>query len=146
MEGIQRIVIPIDKSDSARIATDRGAQFAKLIGVEVAIIYVSDSQQYIASSALEDRLRQENERVLSEFRQIVEAREVGVSSHLLSGMNAADEIIKFINDGDLIVMASHNKKGFDRFILGSVTEELLRRAPSTMLIFKPGMPNDHTPL
>ena len=45
-------------------------------------------------------------------------------------------------------MASHNKRGFDRFILGSVSEEILRRSKCAVLIVKPDVleEKNHTPL
>jgi nucleotide-binding universal stress UspA family protein len=137
MEGIQRIVVPIDKSESSRIATDRAAQLAKLFNVNIEIIYVDDSQQFMASSALEERLKKENERILQEYKMIVSARDVQANITLLAGPSPAEEILKFANEKDLIVMASHNKRGFDRFILGSVSEEILRRSTCAVLIVKP---------
>jgi nucleotide-binding universal stress UspA family protein len=146
MEGIHRVVVPIDKSDASRVAADRAAQLAKLLNVDIALVLVSDSKQYIASAALEERFREENQRALEEFKQIVESRDVPVTAKLLEGMTAADEIIKFSNKNDLIVMASHNKKGFDRFILGSTSEAVLRHAPCAILIIKPHMETNQKPV
>ncbi len=148
MQDIHRIVVPIDKSDSARVATDRAAQLAELFKVDVEIVYVNDSQQFVASAALEDRLNIENQRVLNEFKQIAESRNVNAKTTLLSGASPAEEIVKFVNEHDMIVMASHNKRGFDRFILGSVSEEVLRRCPCAVMIIKPQIvvEHNHTPL
>ena len=40
-------------------------------------------------------------------------------------------------DADLIMMPSHGRSGFDRLMLGSVTEELIRQAPRPVLVLKP---------
>ena len=37
---------------------------------------------------------------------------------------------------DLIVMGSHGRTGFDRFLLGSVAEEILRQSPCSVEIVK----------
>ena len=51
-----------------------------------------------------------------------------------------DEIVKFVNDDDLIVMATHQKKGLERFVLGSVSEEVLKRVNCNVMILKPKKP------
>lgn len=40
---------------------------------------------------------------------------------------------------DLIVMGTHGLTGFDRFLLGSVTEKVVRRAPCPVLTVPPGV-------
>ncbi|RLF28725.1 MAG: hypothetical protein DRN08_04855 [Thermoplasmata archaeon] len=140
MHGIKRVVIPVDRSDASKVATEQGAYLARLLGVDVVIINVSDSHRFVASVAIEERLMRENEAALEEFRRIAEAVGVGVNvtTRLVVGV-PADEIVKFVRDDDLIVMASHGKKGIDRFLLGSVSEEVLRRAPCSVMIIKPNV-------
>jgi universal stress protein A len=52
---------------------------------------------------------------------------------------AADEIVSCAENEniDLIVMASHGRTGLARMLLGSVAEEVLRRANCPVLIVKP---------
>ena len=38
---------------------------------------------------------------------------------------------------DLIVMASHGRRGLERFVLGSVAEKVLRKAPCPVLVTRP---------
>jgi hypothetical protein len=48
---------------------------------------------------------------------------------------AADSILSFAQAGkaDLIVMGTHGRRGFDRVVLGSVTERVMRMAPCPVL-------------
>ena len=57
-----------------------------------------------------------------------------VTWQLLYGF-AADRICEFAADGayDLIVMSTHGRRGLPRFILGSVTERVMRGAPCGVL-------------
>ena len=50
----------------------------------------------------------------------------------------AEEIVKAAQDfnADLIVIGSHGRTGFKRFILGSVAEEVLKKAPCTVEIVR----------
>lgn len=44
---------------------------------------------------------------------------------------------------DLIVMGSHGKSGLQRFLLGSVSEQVLRYAPTSVLVIK--LPREAAP-
>jgi nucleotide-binding universal stress UspA family protein len=61
----------------------------------------------------------------------------GVNSRLLEG-NAGPRIADFAAEihADLIVMPSHGYGGLKRFLLGSVTEIVLQRAPCQVLVLK----------
>ncbi|MBZ0188725.1 MAG: universal stress protein [Candidatus Obscuribacterales bacterium] len=39
-------------------------------------------------------------------------------------------------DSDLLILGSHGRKGFQKFLLGSVAEEVLKKAPCSVAIFK----------
>ncbi len=137
MKQFNRVVIPIDKSDASKIAVEQGSVIAKLLGVDVSLIFIDDSHQFIASAALEEKLRKEHMSSLDEFKKTVESKEVDVKTEVIVGDSPAEEIIKYVMDDDLIVMASHSKKGMARFILGSVSEEVLHRVNCHVMILKP---------
>ncbi len=137
MTEISRVVIPVDKSEASKIAVEQGSHIAKLLGVDVAIISIDDSQQFIASAALENKLKKEHELSLEEFKKTVESREVNATTEIIVGLAPAQEIVKYVKDDDLIIMASHSKKGIDKFILGSVSEEVVHRVNCHVMILKP---------
>jgi nucleotide-binding universal stress UspA family protein len=137
MTEISRVVIPVDKSEASKIAVEQGSHIAKLLGVDVAIISIDDSQQFIASASLENKLKKEHELSLEEFKKTVESREVNATTEIIVGLAPAQEIVKYVKDDDLIIMASHSKKGIDKFILGSVSEEVVHRVNCHVMILKP---------
>ena len=121
MKAINRVVIPVDTTDVSRVAAEQGAFFAKLLNVEVSIISVNDSRQYMLSKVLEEK--------------ITEEQGLTTTTKLTAGA-PANEIVKFVKDDDLIVMASKGRKGFNKFFLGSVSEEVLKTAPCTVMVIK----------
>jgi nucleotide-binding universal stress UspA family protein len=135
MKGINRVVIPVDTTDVSRIAAEQGAFFAKLLNVEVSIISVNDSRQYMLSKVLEDRIEKEKLSALEEVKKITEEQGLTTTTKLTAGAPAT-EIVKFVKDDDLIVMASKGRKGFNKFFLGSVSEEVLKTAPCTVMVIK----------
>ncbi len=44
-----------------------------------------------------------------------------------------DELVSAANDYDLIVVGTHGRKGLSHFFLGSVAEQIVRRAPCPVL-------------
>jgi len=60
-----------------------------------------------------------------------------VQRHVVIG-DAGDEIVGFAADVgfDLIVMPSHGRRGFQRWLLGSVTERVVRLAPCPVLVLR----------
>ncbi|MEM0493401.1 MAG: universal stress protein [Candidatus Thermoplasmatota archaeon] len=143
MQNIKRVVIPIDNSKASRLATEQGAYLAKLLNVNVTIINVDDTHQFMISSLLEDKIKKEREFFLSEAQKVAKENGVNAETKLLSG-KPAEEIIKNVTEDDLIVMASHGKKGLNKFMLGSVSEEVLRCSPCSVMIIKPKFFDDES--
>ncbi len=135
MKSINRVVIPVDTTDMSKVAAEQGAFFAKLLKVEVSIISVNDSRQYMLSKLLEERIEKEKLTAIEEVKKITEQQGVPTTTKLTAGAPAA-EIVKFVRDDDLIIMASKGKKGFNKFLLGSVSEEVLKTAPCTVMVIK----------
>ncbi|HIG99044.1 MAG TPA: universal stress protein [Thermoplasmata archaeon] len=135
MKTINRIVIPVDTTDVSKVAAEQGAFFAKLLNVEISIISVNDSRQYMLSKLLEEKIEREKLTAIEEVKKITEGQGVTTTTKLAAGAPAS-EIIKFVKDDDLIVMASKGRKGFNKFLLGSVSEEVLKTAPCTVMVIK----------
>ena len=135
MKAINRVVIPVDTTDVSRVAAEQGAFFAKLLNVEVSIISVNDSRQYMLSKILEEKIEKEKISALEEVKKITEEQGLTTTTKLTAGAPAT-EIVKFVKDDDLIVMASKGRKGFNKFFLGSVSEEILKTAPCNVMVIK----------
>jgi nucleotide-binding universal stress UspA family protein len=135
MKAINRVVIPVDTTDVSKVAAEQGAFFAKLLNVEISIISVNDSRQYMLSKMLEEKIEQEKLTAIAEVKKITEEQGVPTTTKLAAGAPAS-EIVKFVKDDDLIVMASKGRKGFNKFFLGSVSEEVLKTAPCTVMVIK----------
>lgn len=135
MQNVKRIVIPVDNTEASRNAVRQGAFLAKLLSVSAKVISVNDTHQFIASVVLEEKLRKEAELSLERFKKIGEEIGINLETELISG-DPAEEIVKFADGNDLIVMANHGKKGVDKFMLGSVSRDVLRNAPCSVLVVK----------
>ena len=136
MENYKRIIIPVDNTEDSKKAVKRGVHLAKLLDVEAKIITVNDTHQFISSVVIEEKLKKEAEAFLEEFKKIAEEFGVKIEAELVTG-NPAEEIVKFVKDDDLIIMAHHEKKmGIDQFMVGSVSRDVVRNAPCCVLVIK----------
>jgi len=136
MTDIKRIIIPVDNTEDSKKAVEKGAYLAKLLGVEAKIITVNDTHQFISSVVLEDKLKKESQAFLDNFKKIAEGFNVKIDTQLISG-KPADEIINFVKEDDLIIMAHHDRtKGIDKVIEKSVSKEIVQRAPCSVFIVK----------
>ena len=61
--------------------------------------------------------------------------------YVLGEGRPGEEILKLArkSDCDLVVLGSHGRTGFQRLLMGSVAEEVIRKAPCPVLVVKAGM-------
>jgi len=136
MENIKRIIIPVDDTEDSKNAVKEGVFLAKLLGVEAKIITVNDTHQFISSVVLEEKLKKEATAFLDNFKKIAEDFGVKIETELIIG-KPAEEIVKFVNENDLIIMAHHDRtKGIDKIMEKSVSREVVSNAPCDVLVIK----------
>lgn len=133
MKKIKRILIAIDFSDYSKEAFDEGIRLARQLEATVLLTHVVepigasvDFTHIEPLGYLELKLGQALDRMAHPARQ----EGLLVETHLLKGDPAA-EIIKAAGDlqCDLIVLGTHGRTGVTRFLMGSVTERVLRASP-----------------
>jgi len=143
------IIVPLDGSEFAATILPTVAGLAKALGAEVILfrayrIPYNDygAESYLAGFDFKELLAEvadEAERHLEE--NAAELRKLGVEkvSCVAKEGLSADEIIAFgrKNPGSLIAMSSHGSSGVKRWMLGSVTENVVRHARSPVLIVRP---------
>ncbi|WP_370518545.1 universal stress protein [Natronomonas sp. CBA1123] len=60
------------------------------------------------------------------------------------GSSVHEAVLEFLEERevDLVVVGTHGRTGFDRYLLGSVAESLLRTSPVPVLTVRPPEPED----
>lgn len=136
-ETFERIIIPVDNTETSKIAVKKGAFFAKLLGIDAKIITVNDTHQFISSVVLEEKLKKDAEAFLEDFKKIAEEFGVKIETQLIIG-KPAEEIVKFAKENDLIIIMAHHDKtvGLDKVMMGSVSRDVVRNAPCSVLVVK----------
>lgn len=82
------------------------------------------------------------ERASQELETLCLAAESGIKARVLGHVRVGEparELVQLASDisADLVVVGTHGRTGIERALLGSVAEEVVRRAPSPVLTVKP---------
>jgi len=143
----KHILIPTDGSDLSRKAVLYGVQLAKFTGARVTALtikapYVVSSMDAIAvvgsQQQYEDEAAQYAERALEQAQMAAGA--AGVTLETLEETH--DQPYRAIIDAalangcDLIVMASHGRRGVSALLLGSETNKVLTHSAIPVLVYR----------
>jgi len=143
MLEIKRILCPIDFSEFSvrayRHALSLAEHYqAKLVAQNVVEVWRHPSASFAASASLYTEYCQSlagyAAEQLEKFAKDHAQNEVQPELVVQEG-TAADAILSFAEaqKADLIVMGTHGLRGFDRLMLGSATDRVMRRAPCPVL-------------
>ena len=140
----RQILIATDGSETANEAADFAIEMVGCSGAKVYAMYVIDTTPYRSVSLdkiWSDEVLAEHEKAGQEATSYIErigkAAGMEVESRVLEG-HPADKIISFAEDNeiDMIVVGSLGKGGYERFILGSVSEKVVRHAKVPVLVVR----------
>lgn len=145
---VEKILIPIDFSDSSRKAFYIGLKIARIFDAETRVLHVMEPIASFDSAEDMDRQAEEVRRVEEGVkRRVNELFEAGGLQEVDRRKVKVDiragkpylEILRYAyqNDIDLIVMGSHGYTGVKHMLLGSQTEKVVRRAHCMVLTIKP---------
>jgi nucleotide-binding universal stress UspA family protein len=151
MIQIQRVLCPIDFSDFSRRALDHAVAIAKWYQSTITLLHVSPVvpvAAYAPGSGMPPYAAltpEDREALLASMKRFAEAGagpSVPIEFDIAEGHTAA-EILAKANaiPADLLVMGTHGRSGFERLVLGSVTEKVLRKASCPVLSVPPGVPD-----
>ncbi len=136
MKDIKRIIIPVDNTEDSKKAVEKGIYLAKILGIETKIITINDTQHFMSSVVLEEKLKKETKKFLDEFKKIAEPFGIKIETEIISG-KPSEEIIRYSKDNDLIIMAHHERtKGLDKVMEKSVSKEVVENAPCSVFVVK----------
>jgi len=155
MLSIKKVLLPTDGSDYSFEALRYVSSFANQFNITVYLVTVIeihhsiydvyadeialDFQESKIASLVNQRLDETEEKAKElGIKDIVKITRFG--SPYQEILNVAKE-----KDVDLIVMGTHGRSGIAHFLIGSVTEKVIRTAPCPVLVVRPqvhGMINE----
>lgn len=145
MPDIHRILCPIDFSDASRHALDHAVVIAGWYQARITALHVEQVPSLVMppilavadAPAASERRRLAEELMRSWLAPAV-ARGIQADVECVEG-TPEHQIVKRAASlpADLVVIGTHGRTGFDRLLLGSTAEKVLRKAPCPVLTVPP---------
>jgi len=135
----RKILVPLDGSRLSQRALEPALAVSRQSGAELLLVRVptADTLSFAVSGAKQRELAQDALVYLETLRKSNERPQLGIRTQVLEG-DAASAIVDAARaeQADLIVMSTHGYSGMTRWVLGSVTEKVLRSAPCPVLAIR----------
>ncbi|MCZ3365049.1 MULTISPECIES: universal stress protein [Methanobacterium] len=145
----KKILLPTDGSEYANKAAKHAIWLARLNGAELIALNVIETSSLVGLPAedlivrIKEMLKEEGRKSLEKISDILKEskiedecqKEVKLTLSTKEG-SPSDIIINTVKEEgvDLIVMGTSGKHGLDRFLLGSVTENVVRSSQCPVLV------------
>lgn len=152
--GITRLVVPLDGSSLAEAALPVATAISRRLGTPLLLVRVVDPVDLMPPAVgigeaipfeIYDQAEQEKEQdarsYLDAMAKKLHDRGLRVTTSVLTGPPASS-IEEATHLGDVLVLASHERSGVMRWLLGSVAEKLTREDESPVILAPASAP-DH---
>ncbi len=143
---IKKLLVPLDFSDYSKAALEPAAELAKQFKAEVTFLHVIEQRIHPAYYVMGEQsmfqvfpeLQERSTEKLKEFADSVFPADIKKNYNVIEG-KPHSEIIELAdeNDMDMIVMATHGLSGLEKFLIGSTTEKVVRKADCPVFTVKP---------
>ena len=144
------ILVPVDGSPTSDRGLEEAVKLAKLTGARLRLVHVVDQFIYAADMSgfgtmtadLIPLLRKAGEKVLKTAMARVEGSGVPVDTALFDSFagRICDLVVAEAMNwhADLIVLGTHGRRGVGRVFMGSDAEQIVRLAPTPVLLVRSG--------
>ncbi len=135
------VLIPTDGSDAASAAVEHGLAIAERYGGTVHALSVVDLSSLVGSydagpgiSTVLDAWSDDCERAVGTVAEAADARDVEVVTNVVQG-TPYRAITDYVDEAgiDLVTMGTHGRTGVERYLVGSVTERVVRTGDAPVL-------------
>jgi nucleotide-binding universal stress UspA family protein len=145
----QRVLIPTDGSKLSRKAAQAGIDLAESLGADVVALYVVPrypmsffeggvSMDVEETQKIEKQWADKADAVVTDLKAQAQAQGLKAKAVTVRSDMVAESIISTAKKQkcDLIVMASHGRKGLKRLLLGSETTNVLTHSHIPVLVLR----------
>lgn len=140
----KRILLPVDGSECSKVALEHGLQLAKTLGSEVVLLHAVENplsvyavpETLAYNKELFDTLKETGRKTLEAAQMLADEKGVKAETKFLESIAPIEAILGTLESCDVVVMGTHGRRGFDRWMFGSVAEGVLRHANKPCLMIR----------
>lgn len=143
----KRILLPVDGSEFAQGSVAYAVRLAKAIGAALAAVHVTAPYRdiaigeigaYLPEGEYKSRAAANAAAVLDKVKAAAAAEGLAISVHHESHSHPWEAIIQTAKKegADLIVMASHGRRGLESLLIGSETKKVLTHSTIPVLVWR----------
>lgn len=139
MAGFRTILHPTDFSEKSEYAFQVACELAQQSQATLLVLHVMmPAVAPLSGPAPNPRLSAESQKGIGQFPWPRAAEPQLRLDYRLAEGDAPEEVLRFARTEpcDLIVMGTHGRSGMERLLMGSVAEEVLRKADCPVLVVK----------
>lgn len=139
VESYKNVVVAVDFSEKAKIAFERGIRIAKLTGAVLHLVTVIDTHSFGSVEAYDLKYaKQLKEKAIAHLEQYkAEAQQAGVEQiRTIVEEGSPKVILTSLSETDLIIIGATGLNRAERFLLGSVSENVVRNAKCDVLVVR----------
>lgn len=143
---LKRLVVPLDGSELAEEALRCGVELAKKMNLEIILlrVYVAPGAAYSTGSyapewkSLDQVVRQKANEYLEDKTKQLRNQGLEQLSFRMAEGSTAEQIIEAARErpDSLIAMSTHGASGVGRWVLGSVTERVIRHSDTAVVVVR----------
>ena len=139
MSTIRKILVPTDFSAYSDGALESAGSIAKKFKAKIILMHVVEPFPYAVTISLTvinqgKALTAIAQSLLENSCKRFRGGDLAIETHLTSGTPYREIVRKAEQDRvDMIVMGTHGRTGMERFLIGSVAEKVIRRAPCSVM-------------
>ena len=143
----RKILVPTDGSACAQHAVHEAVELAKAIDAEITFLYALENplttgtaspEALPYSAQLWDDLKAMADEALQAATAVAESSGVHATALRVDNRAPVQAILEAEGEHDLVIMGTHGRRGFNRWMFGSVAEGALRRAKRPFLLIRSG--------
>lgn len=126
----ETILLPYDGSDGTAEVLHHASELAHWADATIHLLYVADTNRdsvTVVDGQTVDALVQEGADIVAEAAKTLDTLGVSYETDVVQG-NPASTIAEYAEryDQDLVVMPTHSREGVSRYLVGSVSEKVVR--------------------
>lgn len=148
MSAFSKILLPTDFSDFSNRAMEQALAWAAHFGAELHMLHVVTVHNYdpfnpdlgFPEMNIAGSLQEAAERQMARIATLSRPEGPEVTREIRTGFSPWNEIVQAATDqeADLIIMATHGRRGLEKLFLGSTAEKVLEHTPCPVLLLRPG--------